>query len=157
MKRKATKAVCAGALLALALSGCGQSGGEPYATAGGEIALQIQLDVDEDIGLLVIDYEAGSTSGSGGTSNADKSPIKRDALLYYSLEERVFDNPADVENLRLGFTIITEYVDPNYENVYPAEYTVPAGEITLNADFGEVYSITITGSRSDGYEAVLAE
>ena len=71
--------------------------------------------------------------------------------------EQDFDNPEDVENLSLNFTVITEYVDPNYENVYPAEYTKPAGEITLNARFGETYSITITGSRADGYEAVLTE
>ncbi len=157
MKRKTIPAVCAGILLALALSGCAQSGAEEYAPAEDEISLQIQLDVDEDIGLLVIDYEAGSSSGSGGTSNADKSPIKREALLYYSLEKRIFDDPSDVENLTLGFSVITEYVDPNYENVYPVEYTKPAGEITLHADFGEVYSITITGNRNDGYEAVLAE
>lgn len=157
MKSKTIKAACAAAALAFALSGCAQPGGEAYSPAEEEIALQIQLDLDEDIGLLVIDYEAGSSSGSGGTSNADKSPIKRDALLYYSLEKRIFDDPSDVENLTLGFTVITEYVDPNYENVYPEEYTKPAGEITLHADFGEVYSITITGNRTDGYEAVLAE
>ena len=68
-----------------------------------------------------------------------------------------FDNPEDAGDLSLNFTIITENVDPNYENVYPVEYTKPAGEITLNASFGETYSITITGSRADGYEAVLAE
>ena len=71
--------------------------------------------------------------------------------------EQDFENPEDVENLSLNFTVITEYVDPNYENVYPAEYTKPAGEITLNARFGETYSITITGSRAGGYEAVLTE
>ena len=150
--KKAVAAVCA-AILALSLPGCGG----PYTSAEDEIALQIQLDLDEEIGLLVIDYAAGESSGSGGVSNADKSPLKRDELLFYTLERRFFDDPSAVDSLRLTFTVITEYVDPNYENVYPAEYTKPAGEITLNARFGETYSITIAGSRADGYEAVLTE
>ena len=157
MKRHTITAVCSALLLALALSGCGESGGEAYEAAADEIALQIQLSLQEDIGLLLIDYEGGTSAGGGGTSHADKSLIKRDERIIYTLSERVFDSPSDVENLTLRFTVITEYVDPNYENVYPAEYTKPAGEITLNARFGETYSITITGSRADGYEAVLTE
>lgn len=152
MKKRIIAAICAGILLVL--SGCAQSGGS---TAGNEIALRIQLDVQENIGLLLVGYEAGTSSGSGGTSHADKSLIKHDELLFYTLGEQDFENPEDVENLSLNFTVITEYVDPNYENVYPAEYTKPAGEITLNARFGETYSITITGSRAGGYEAVLTE
>ena len=59
--------------------------------------------------------------------------------------------------MSLTFTVVTEYVDPNYENVYPDEYTKPAGEITLQAGFGETYSITITGDKTGGYTAALAE
>lgn len=152
MKKRIIAAICAGILLAM--SGCAQSGGS---TAGNEIALRIQLDVQEDIGLLLVGYEAGTSSGSGGTSHADKSLIKHDELLFYTLGEQDFDNPEDVENLSLNFTIITEYVDPNYENAYPEEYTKPAGEVTLQASFGETYSITITGNRTDGYAAALTQ
>ena len=141
-------AVCA-SIFALALPGCG----EPRATADDEIALRIQLDLDEDIGLLVIDYAAGESSGSGGVSNADKSPLRRDELLFYTLERHFFDDPSAVGSLRLAFTVITEYTDPNYENVYPEEYTVPAGDVSIDAEFGGVYSITITGGRESGYRA----
>ena len=149
--KKAAAAVCA-AILALSLPGCGG----PYTSAEDEITLQIQLDLDEEIGLLVIDYAAGESSGSGGVSNADKSPLKRDELLFYTLERRFFDDPSAVDSLRLTFTVITEYADPNYENVYPEEYTVPAGEVSLNAEFGGVYSIAITGGRESGYRAALS-
>ena len=121
MKKRIIAAICAGILLTM--SGCAQSGGS---TAGNEIALRIQLDVQEDIGLLLVGYEAGTSSGSGGTSHADKSLIEHDELLFYTLGEQVFENPEDVENLSLRFTVITEYVDPNYENTYPEEYTKPA-------------------------------
>ena len=157
MKRHTITAVCAALLLALALSGCGESGGEAYEAAADEIALQIQLSLQEDIGLLLIDYEGGTSAGGGGTSHADKSLIKRDERIIYTLSEREFDSPSDVENLTLRFTVITEYVDPNYENVYPEEYTKPAGEITLRAGFGESYSVVITGGNGDGYTAALAE
>ena len=149
--KKAAAAVCA-AILALSLPGCGGQ----YTSAEDEIALQIQLDLDEEIGLLVIDYAAGESSGSGGVSNADKSPLKRDELLFYTLERRFFEEPSAVDSLRLTFTFITEYADPNYENVYPEEYTVPAGEVSLNAEFGGVYSIAITGGRESGYRAALS-
>ena len=155
MKKRLIAAICAGILLAM--SGCTQQGGEPAETAGAEIALRIQMDVEEDIGLLLIDYEAGASSGSGGTSHADKSPIERDELLFYTFGEQDFDNPEDVENMSLTFTVVTEYVDPNYENVYPDEYTKPAGEITLQAGFGETYSITITGDKTGGNTDALAE
>ena len=155
MKKRLIAAICAGILLAM--SGCTQQGGEPAETVGAEIALRIQMDVEEDIGLLLIDYEAGASSGSGGTSHADKSPIERDELLFYTFGEQDFDSPEDVENLSLTFTVVTEYVDPNYENVYPEEYTRPAGEVALQARFGETYSITITGDKTGGYTAALAE
>ena len=73
MKRHTITAVCSALLLALALSGCGESGGEAYEAAADEIALQIQLSLQEDIGLLLIDYEGGTSAGGGGTSHADKS------------------------------------------------------------------------------------
>ena len=45
-----------------------------YVPAEDEIALQIQFDIEEDIGLLVYDYCADGRAYSGGTSNADGSP-----------------------------------------------------------------------------------
>ena len=123
--------------------------------ADDEIVLHIKLDIQEDIGLLVVDYAANGTSGSGGTSNADKSMLKHGELIFYSLRKQDFDDPADVENLSVKFTIITEYVDPNYDNVYPAEYTKPMDAISWKGKFGEAYDITISGDKINGYHAVL--
>ena len=47
-----------------------------YVPADDEIALHIQLDTKEDIGLLVYDYRADGQEYSGGTSNADRSDRK---------------------------------------------------------------------------------
>ena len=125
--------------------------------ADDEIALHIKLDIKEDIGLLVVDYEANGTSGSGGTSNADKSLLKHGELIIYTLSKQDFDDPADAENLTVKFTVITEYADPNFENIYPKEYTKPMDAISLKGKFGEAYYITISGDKINGYHAALEE
>ena len=56
-----------------ALSGCHNAKDAATKVSADEIALQIQLDIKEDIGLLIVEYKANSTERSGGTSNADKS------------------------------------------------------------------------------------
>ena len=54
---------------------------DAYMPAGDEIALQIQFDIKEDIGLLVYDYCADGHAYSGGMSNADKSLIQHDSHM----------------------------------------------------------------------------
>ena len=54
---------------------------DAYMPAEDEIALQIQFDIKEDIGLLVYDYCADGHAYSGGMSNADKSLIQHDSHM----------------------------------------------------------------------------
>ena len=120
--KRAIAAACAAILLALPLTGCG----EPYAPAEDEIALQIQLDLDEDIGLLVIDYAAGESSGSGGRIQRRQIALKAGRAAFLHAGEALFSTTRRLwGSLRLAFTVITEYQEPNYENVYPGEYTCP--------------------------------
>ena len=78
-----------------ALSGCHNAEDAAKKVSDDEIALQIQLDIKEDIGLLIVEYKANSTERSGGTSNADKSLLKHDELITYTLSKQDFDNPSD--------------------------------------------------------------
>ena len=126
-----------------------------YAPADDEIALHIRLDAEEDIGLLVFDYRADSHEYSGGISNADGSLIKRDADNIVVLNKEELNNVADTFELSMQFRIITEYVVPNYENVYPDDITKYMEPISWEAHFGESYFITITGDKANGYKAVL--
>ena len=134
-----------------------QPGGRPDAVSEDEIALRIKLNTKEDLGLLLIDYDANGSGGRGGISNANKSLIKRNEQLFYSLPKHAFDDPSDVENLSIRFTVITQYFEPNFDEIYPAEYTVPMDAISLKADFGKAYSIIITGDMANGYQAVFVE
>ena len=126
-----------------------------YVPANDEIALHIQLDTQEDIGLLVYDYRADSHEYSGGISNADGSLIKHDSdnIVVWNKEE--LNNLSDTFELSIQFRIISEYVTPNYENVYPDDITKYVVPISWEAHLGESYFITITGDKKNGYKAVL--
>lgn len=129
---------------------------EEYAPADNEIALHIQLDTKDDIGLLVYDYRVDDHEYSGGISNADKSLIKHDSdvIVVWSKEE--LDTASDAVELSIQFRIITEYVTPNYENVYSESITKYTNPFLLEAHFGESYSVTITGDKINGYTATLS-
>lgn len=150
-----TVVIAAVFIVSFALYGCNKT----YKPADDEIALQITLDTKEDVGLIVYDYSVGENEFSGGVSNADKSLINHNDVIIQPLnKQRDFNNLSDIENLTIKFTIITEYVDPNYDNIYPEEYTkVIETPIALNAHYGESYFITIIGDQTNGYQAFLEE
>ena len=124
-----------------------------YSTPLEEITLEIKLDLKEDIGLIIIDYEVDDISGSGGISNANKTLISYNDTLTYTLNKQEFNNLSNIENLIINFKIITKYIEPNYENIYPEEYTSIIAPIQIKAHYGETYHITITGDKTNGYIA----
>lgn len=157
-KKKIGAAAAIAVVLGLAFFLHHQAAPGDYVPAGDEIALYIQLDTQEDIGLLVFDYSADGSNQSGGISNADKSLMKRGERLIQVWTKETLNCPADPVALSIQFRIITEYVDPNYENIYPDAITKSVdGPISWEARFGEAYCITITGSQADGYRAVFNE
>lgn len=77
---------------------------DEYVPSDDEIALYVQLDTTEDFGLLLIDYKnANGSGGQGGMSNANKSLLKHNDQLFYTLPKHAFDNPSDVENLSVQY------------------------------------------------------
>ena len=155
MRPKVILAVLPVFLCAAALFWWDKPAVQPAKAAGDEILLRIRLDTKEDLGLLLIDYDANGSGGRGGISNADRSLIRHNELLFYALPGRAFGHPSDVENLSVQFTVVTEYFEPNFEEIYPEEYTIPLDAISLSAEFGKSYSITIYGDMANGYHAVL--
>ena len=124
-------------------------------TSDDEIILQINLDVPKDFGLLLIEYETKDASGSGGVSNANKSLIKHNDNLTYSLSKQDFNNASDITDLTLTFKIVTEYVEPNYEDNYLASLSFTLNPVQINAHYGNTYHITIT-SDENSYQAILS-
>ena len=128
-----------------------------YVPAADEIALHIQLDTEEDIGLLVYDYCADSHEYSGGISNADGSLIKRDSENIVVWNKAELNNLSDTIALSIQFRVITEYMPPNYENIYPDAITKYMEPVSWEAHFGKSYFLTITGDKTNGYQVVLNE
>lgn len=118
-----------------------------------EIQLQIKLNLKEDIGLLIFDYSIDDAKGSGGISNANKTLLKHDELLYHRFDKKSYTKKQEEVTVTIKFRIITKYIDPNYENIYPKKYTKPMNEIIFPAQYGNSYSIIITGDKTNGYKA----
>ena len=132
-----------------------------FKVSADEIAIRIKLNVKEDIGLIVYDYEIDGHEFGGGVGNADRSLIRHDEeiITTWTKEELklYLDREIDTDSLpfKMSLRIITEYVDPNYENAYPEEITRYLDTIEWDACFGEEKVILITGDKENGYTAVL--
>lgn len=126
-----------------------------YEPSGDEIAIHVKLDTKEDIGLLIFDYCVDGRDYSGGTSNADGSMIRHDSDDYLVWNREELDSASEAVQLAVRFRIITEHVTPNYDNIYPEEITRYLDPINFDARFGEMYSVTITGDKTNGYQVVL--
>ncbi|MBR6958121.1 MAG: hypothetical protein IKH73_06705, partial [Erysipelotrichaceae bacterium] len=87
----------------------------------------------------------------------DGSLIKHDEQLFvvWNRNDEEMQITADSVDLWIRFRIITEYVTPNFENVYPEEITRYLEPLSWKAEFGRMYDITITGDKNNGYVAVL--
>ena len=155
MKKIIGMAAAAVIVLGLSLVIYNQIIPDEYVLADDEIALHLKLDTEEDVGLLVYDYRAGGHEYSGGISNADGSLIQHDSdnIVVWNREE--LNLSSDPFELTMQLRIITEYVAPNYENVYQDDITKYMEPISWEAHFGESYCITITGDQTNGYQAVL--
>ena len=155
MKKIIGMAAAAVIVLGLSLVIYNQIIPDEYVLADDEIALHLKLDTEEDVGLLVYDYRAGGHEYSGGISNADGSLIQHDSdnIVVWNREE--LNLSSDPFELTMQLRIITEYVAPNYENVYPDDITKYMEPISWEAHFGESYCITITGDQTNGYQAIL--
>lgn len=128
---------------------------DEYVPADDEIALHIQLDTKEDIGLLVFDYCVDDSQFSGGMSNADKSLIKSTSDNIQVWTKKDLGTTSDTVELSIQFRIITEYVEPNFDNSYPEDISKYVDPISWTVQFGESYFVTITGDKRNGYKAIM--
>lgn len=127
-----------------------------YKPADDEIALHIQLNTQEDIGLVLFDYSADGTHFSAGISHADKSLIRHDSDNVQVWRQQELSTSAASVDLSIQFTIITEYAEPKTDFKYPPAITRQVDPaLNWQATFGESYFVTITGDKTAGYHASL--
>lgn len=109
MKKIVITVLAVVAVLAIAVIFAFHRTDQPSEINENEIALQIQLDLKEDVGLLIIDSDIDGQKESGGISNADKTMLKKDDLIYWSIDKQHYETVSDMVELLLNFTVITEY------------------------------------------------
>ena len=113
-----------------------ESSPKDFVVGDNEIALYIQMDTKEDIGLLVFDYSVNGSEHSGGISNADKSLMKHDELLIHVWNKENLQCSADTVAFSIQRPRTTEYAYHNYNDIYPAHLTNYLERITYKAHFG---------------------
>lgn len=154
MKRFLILSLCIFSII-ISVTACGFLQDGPPEPGENEILVIIRLDLDEDIGLLLIGSDINGENSSGGVSNADKTELGRGETLYWSIEKSQLEVPADTADVTLTFSVVAEYCDPNYDNIYPEELVIPANSVSFTSPFGETVGITVTGGRTSGYTATL--
>ena len=129
----------------------------PFVPAEDEIALYFTLNTEEDVGLIVFDYTANGRDFSGGVSNANRTPLKKGEVIIDTRSREELECEGTTVRLTFELRIITEYVDPNYENIYPEEITRRLQPVSWTAAFGTAYDVVITGSKTKGYTVAVSE
>ncbi len=160
MKRKnVLLLIAAAAVLILAFGLYSLLKGDEYKVSENELALYIHLDTKEDIGLVVYDYTMDGRQLGGGISNADRSMLKHGEVIInvWDRTEPEMNWAPGTVNLVMYFRVITEYCDPNFENIYPEELTVRLDPISWTASFGKAYDVHIIGDKTNGYTATVAD
>ena len=128
-----------------------------YVPGDDEFALFFVLDTEEDVGLIVFDYTANGRDFGGGVSNADRTPLKKGEVIIDTRSREELGCEGTTVRLTYELRIITEYVDPNYENIYPEEITRRLQPVSWTAAFGTAYDVVITGSKTKGYTVTVSE
>ena len=156
MKKKIFAGILAlAAVLALVCIIFAQGGSGTYVPAADEIALRIQFDTKEDVGLLVYDYRAEDRDYSGGISNADGSllpggkSIKKGKLrgvescgMMCSIEE-------------LGSTRDMYPEAPEYGiYIFPEDAQVGASAIEALGLNDSVFEYEVTSNRVDCFSVI---
>lgn len=118
-----------------------------------EIRLRIRLDLGEEIGLLLIGSDVNGSLSEGGASNADKSMLGKDEVIYWSIDKQHSGTVSDSADVTLSFSVVTEYFPPNYGNNYPQECVIHMPDISFAVQFGKSYDVPITGDKVNGYHA----
>jgi hypothetical protein len=114
-----------------------------------EVLLIFDLDTQDELYQVSMDYLIdGEIVGDSGTRNADGTPFYENERIYDSFK---LDAEYDISKLCLQLYVadfINDFGD------HKGEYKVE-NEIELFAEYGNIYYITISGDKENGYTAIL--
>jgi hypothetical protein len=114
-----------------------------------EVLLIFDLDTQDELYQVSMDYLInGEIVGDAGTRKADGTPLVENERIYYPFK---LDTEYDISKLSLQLYVadfINDFGD--HEGEYKVENT-----LKLFAEYGNIYYITISGDKENGYTAIL--
>ena len=125
------------------LSACG-------GTAGKEQSFIVRVDCQsKDIYQIYYTYYInGERRGMGGMADLEGGAITEDSDLAITFSSTSFDLDDDIGTFSIDFS--------PYGKNDTAEITTTA-PVQISAAYGETYTVTFSGSRGNGFQAILEE
>lgn len=146
--------------VAVVLSGCCRAP-EPEApeiTAGeDEFLIAVHMDTDDDVYRLSREYALnGVPVGGGQCMNSSMKPLEGDVYISFQ-RDVLLEKGENTDGFSVMFFVADTPLVPediNQAASHIGEYAVE-NEICFSPRYGEIYNVTVSGSRKDGYRAEL--
>ena len=146
--------------MAMALSGCYKvpETEVPEVTAGkDEFLIAVHMDTDDNVYRLGHEYALnGVPVGGGECMNAAMKPLEGDVYMTFQ-RDILLEKGEDTDGFSVMFFVTNSPVVPedmNQAASHTGECTVE-NEICFSPRYGEIYNVTVSGSKKDGYRAEL--
>ncbi len=157
VNRKFISALLFAAVIAVSCVGCTGSSSEVTAEQD-EVLLEVTLETEDEIYMVSYDtFIDGDMVNGGETGNVNGSAITDN--VYISLTEDDFPEGSDLSALSIQFYIA--YTTDNAGDIESAAnhdgQDIVSNELSIEAAYGNKYSIVISGGKESGYAASLAE
>ena len=124
-------------LLAAALTSCTRA---PKAIAPTEDSFVIRIQFDTDVDVYEVGYKRGDGE-SGGFSYADGT--KLNDVVYAAFNDEIWGDAPRMKDFFISIRPIIEGQDVPY--------------VDINAQYGNTYYVTVSGTAETGYTAVQTE
>lgn len=147
-------------IMIFSLNGCTNNSEPKEITANSdEFIFEIHLNTKEDIYQLAYEYSLGETPIGGGDMMKANGKTKLESPSYIRFRVNNFPDSKDITD----FSIML-YISDTLENVgdfnqaveHTGQYSI-GNEIKFTPVYGNIYSITISGDKENGYVAELAD
>ena len=145
---------------AAVLSGCYRAPETklPEITAGeDEFLIAVHMDTDDNVYRLGHEYALdGVPVGGGECMNAGMKPLEGDVYMSFQ-RDVLLEKGEGTDGFSVMFFVTNSPAVPEDMNQAASHFGECAveNEICFSPRYGEIYSVTVSGSKKDGYRAEL--
>ena len=136
------------AFLALSLAVMAACGEKAPAIAAGADEFVLAVDDRCDMILYEINnayYIGDALIGSGGVTNANQSaPLQKNGTYWHSFSSGMFPENTDISQFEIELSV-----------TLADKRGFPAGRLAIDAQWGKIYHLELTGNDVDGFSSIL--